>query len=191
MASDLFWHVPVWDENRPPTNQLGVPSVGKNAFVELVQTDTASSNLAPDNYWVERIVGQVLYQRIAVEPDSGSWFVHSRVYVTPASTTGIVLRDLASADDADTSWMMHTNQLMFETTTGETGNWQQAAGAGTPDTYTAPMPRKGSFDIRVGRKVAEGESLIWHAQIEPTILANLIDAQLNMRMWIRVLLRQL
>lgn len=194
MASDLFWHVPRWyDSVTTPTAVTGdvFSNVGVNAFAELVETDTASQNLSPDNYWVERIVGQVYYQRLSTEPDSKTWYLHTRVYVTQASNTGIVLRDLTLADDADTSWMMHKVEVMFDSQTTSVGNWGQPDTGNTADTYTPPMSRKGSFDIKVGRKVSEGESLVWHNQIKAEVEADLIDGTLRVKMWCRVLLRQL
>lgn len=192
MASDLFWHVPVWFEGKTPANAVGsVQSVGANLFVELLETDTASSNLAPDNYWVERIVGQVLFQRNTAESDSGNWYLQHRVYVTPASNTGIVLRDLSLADDADTSWMFNKTELMLEGVGGTTqGDWSPTVSNPSP-TFNAAMSRNGGIDIRVGRKVSEGESLIWHSQIIAEVSGNLVNSQLVMKAWIRVLLRQM
>ena len=193
MASDLFWHVPRWHAGGPLVN-LGVSNVGEDIVIELLETETASDNIEPDSYWCERIVGQYMYTMIR-DPATGAFlpqmFMHSRVYVAQADAAGVNLRDLRSPDDADTSWLMHKVELFdsLNQTDEELGSWDDFYGS-VPQKWSGSISVPGGFDIRVGRKVNEGQSLIWHMQsvTDGTVVPN--DA-IFLKMWCRVLLRKL
>jgi len=65
------------------------------------------------------------------------------------------------------------------------GAWQKGAGSEPGPVFS--MGRRGSFDIRVGRRVEEGTSLIWH-----TKLGNGGDVAdtFRLHLWVRVLMRE-
>ncbi len=192
MASDLFWHVPRWQASGPEVT-LGVQNVADNIVVELLETETASQNIEPDNYWVERIVGQQLLTVFRgpngeTPPDV---FRHTRVYVAAADLGGVDLRDLRSPDDADTSWLMHKVSLIDSVNQLDEplGTWDDFYGQ-VPQKYSGAISVPGGFDIRVGRKVTEGMSLVWHDQLvsDGTVID---DSTFALKMWCRVLLRKL
>lgn len=188
MASSLFWHVPFWFQGGFGT-ATGVGNVGQHMVVELVETESASATIAPDNYWVERVVGQYMVTSLA-NPLLFNPLLHHRMYVTEADSTSTNLRDLASQDDADTSFMMHKVEAFDAAWSGgQFGNWN--ASNYSKDTYTMPISRSGGFDVKVGRKVSEGESLIWHTQIEGNPSGPPNNDQFFLKMWTRVLLKQL
>lgn len=193
MASNLFWHVPRWYDG-PPAYNLGQPNVDKDIVIELLETETASNNIAPDSYFVERIVGQ--YQLTgganAGEDPAIDAFVHHRVYATQANVSDLALRDLGSADEADSRWLMHKVEFfnVNASTDKKEGNWSNApAGSGPSDTFAGSVSRKGGFDIRAGIAVREGFSLIWHTQLEAS--ATPFDNTMYLKMWVRLLLKKM
>ncbi len=179
---NLFWHVPEWFGGTP--GFLGVDNVGSDIIVELVNTEDVAS-LAQDNFIVERVVGQYLVTSSEVSPPDR--FLHSRVYVTMGDVGSLFTRDLTTADDADTSFMFTKVEPFPAAIANE--NW----GTWTGDSRSVVRnaggvnDRLGFFDIRVGRRVDEGTSLIWHSEFTGATPGS---GQLHMQMWVRVLLKE-
>lgn len=191
MASNMFWHVPSWTEQTPSASGQWSFDTSGNMVIPLLETETASESIAPDNYWVERIVGQYV---VKANKDTGAFlpfYMHSRVYVMPADQLGVDTRDLGQKDDADTSFMMHKVELIDDSINGAyAGNWGQ--GALDTMTLTPPISRLGGFDIRVGRKVEAGTALIWHSFMQGAEWPDGIGQfSVGIDMWVRVLLKQL
>jgi len=177
---NLFWHVPEWFGGSPATS-TGIDNVGPDIIVELVNTENVAA-LAQDNFIVERVIGQYLI--VSNDPTPTDKFLHHRMYVTMGDATTVNLRLLSSADDADTSWMYHKVEMMtVAMQNSNIGTWRGSGGSGVLEDSGA---RKGMFDVRVGRRVNEGESLIWHTEIR---VAPAND-EFHMQMWCRVLLKE-
>ncbi len=177
---NLFWHVPEWFGGGPASS-LGVDNVDQDIFVQLVDTEDVAA-LGQDNFIVERIIGQYLIVSDAVAP--ADRFLHHRIYVTMADLTTVNLRTLNTADDADTSFMYHKVELFTVQMAGTPrGTWSSDTAGFSARESNA---RLGMFDIRVGRRVREGESLIWHTMIVPTPTSD----EWHLQMWVRVLLKE-
>jgi len=186
VASRLFWHVPAWFNGLPSATGGAdfVWDATGQIVIPLLETETASQSIAPDNYWVERIVGQYHMTLRDTIGEITPAFIHHRVYVMPADEVGVDTRDLLEKDDADTSFLMHKVEYGDDNLNGVVkGNWQELESL----TLQPLISRNGGFDIRVGRKVEAGEALIWHSQ--QAISAFVTSGGINM--WCRVLLRQL
>lgn len=178
----LFWHVPFWFSGTPSV-ATGDGNIAENIALELVNTETTAA-LGQDNFVVERIIGQYLLTNADTTPSDT--FVHHRVYVTMGNTSSFFLRDLSTADDADSSFLWHKVELFPAVAGGATaiaGNWRDSTAS---NVHRPDEGRNGTFDIRVNRRIREGESLLWHTQLEPTPT----DGDFRMKMWVRCLLKE-
>ena len=107
----------------------------------------------------------------------------------------LALRDLASADEADSRWLMHKVEFWDKVSQENkaTGNWRGdalAVGTGTSNaSHSGSISRMCGIDIRVGMKVEEGMALIWHTQLEAG--ATPFDNTMYLRMWVRLLLKKI
>ncbi len=177
----LFWHVPHWFSGAPAAT-AGILSTGSDVVAALVD-EHDNQDLGQDNFVVERIIGQyqVTTNDVAGAVDR---YIHSRVYVCQADDTTLSLRDLTTVADADSSFLW-ANVQMFRVAANSTseGSWLHSGGAGLNQPATE---RNGTFDIRVGRRVEEGTALVFHTQCFPLVL----DNELILKLWVRVLLRE-
>lgn len=182
-----FWHVPAscWF-NQGPSGATGEANVGGDIVVSLLDAigDTAARPQV-DNWTIERIVGQ--YQFAGISGIGVNRFLHSRVYVAESDSGAISLRNLNLAEDAETSFLFHRVDLFHNSWDGDAaGNWQGTALGGSP-AATAWKARHGDIDIRVGRRLEGGESLIWHTQMVPAPAA---DDELFLKLWLRMLVSE-
>ncbi len=187
-AKRFYWHVPEWCANDSlPTAASGVPNVGNDIVIELVNTDFAApGDPRQDNFVVERVVGQWMLRADASAPGTDR-FMHHRVYVADGDQNAVSLRDLFTQDDADSSFLWHH---VFP---WEGGHNNEPWGTWTNGTVSAPQvpfgeSRLGTFDIRVGRRIEEGQSLIWHTQLFGGVALESNDWFLHL--WCRVLMRE-
>lgn len=183
---EYFWHVPpgTWYTGSPVV-LAGNGNVVGDIVVPLVDSETTIA-IRPqiNNYVVERIVGQYMFT--ADESAPTDRFIHSRVYVADADATSVALRTLDTVDDAETSFLWHQVDpwaITYDTDTF--GTWQQSGG-GNPQS-TPWQGRQGHIDIRVGRRIEGGTSLIWHSQLEPAPPAN---DTFFLKLWLRFLVRE-
>ncbi len=186
-SRNLYWHVPVWDPNNQPNGSAGVGNIGADIVVALVDAEFAApGDPGQDNYVVERIIGQYLLTTAASGAETGSRLVHHRVYVADSDQSSIALRNLNTQDDADSSFLWHLVEPFDGNSVGlEWGSWRKG---GDTDTQVAfQNGRLGSVDIKVGRRVEEGSTLIWHTQLDTTALTN--DTWF-LQMWMRCLIRE-
>lgn len=208
--SSLFWHVPYWFNLPPGGASFSVGNSDDNCVAELLETETASDSIAPDRYWVERIVGQYqLHMNTDVVGYTDSFF-HHRVYVAQAGSGYIQLRDPSVLEDADTSFLMHKVEYHHDRQVdngGGSGNgswgfvqpldsasgtvYWNGAPAAAATRFNGPISRQGGFDIKVGRVVDEGESLIWHTKAKSNISWADSTNDWGLRLWVRLLIRQL
>ncbi len=185
----FFWHTStlVW-HSLGPSASVGNPNVLGDILVTLVNTESvgaAGDTPVNDQFVVERIVGQ--YQMVSNESVGVDRFCHHRVYVSDSDETAVGLRDLTTADDAETSFLWHQVDAHSQSLKQDVwGNWQSRS-KGNDCTGTPWMGRFGHVDIKVGRRIEGGQSLIWHAQLEPAPPAN---NEHFLKLWLRMLLRE-
>ncbi len=184
----FYWHVPEWGGDDPtPSATAGVPNVDNDIVVELVNTDFAApGDPRQDNFVVERVIGQYML-RADASASSVNRFVHNRVYVADGDQNAVSLRDLFSQDDADSSFLWH------QVIPWEGGNNNEPWGSWVNGVAGAPQVpfesgRLGNIDIRVGRRIEEGQSLIWHTQLFNGAILPSNDFFLHL--WCRVLMRE-
>ncbi len=188
-SRNLYWHVPAWYENHQ--SRVIVDGFGNTNFdivAELINTDFQEpGDPRQDNFVVERVIGQYLLAA-GTSAEGGDRIIHHRVYVAEGDQDAVNLRDLYTQDDADTSFLWHkvdaysTNQIDTAWGTWANGDANSPAPAFMDG-------RLGSFDIKVGRRVEEGTSLIWHTQLKHEG-ANLTDNTWVLSLWCRVLMRE-
>ncbi len=183
----FFWHVPLscWYSGNPIALG-GNGNVAGDIIATLVDTE-GGTGLLPVNdlFTVERIIGQYMFT--ADEDPAANHFVHSRVYVAESDATAIALRSIQTADDAETSFLWHQVDPWHSSWDGDAmGSWQTDAAAGSP-AATPWKGRLGNVDIRVGRRLEGGESLIWHSQI---VFPPAADNVFYLKLWLRMLVSE-
>lgn len=188
-----WWHVVAdgWS-NGAPIN-AGVTNVGVDIVIPLVDTEEAAAlenDLVPehDEFVVERLIGQWQLRGEQVAPSN--YFVHERVYVTQSTAGTVALRDLVAAGEADTSFLYHNVTLWSASFNNDVwGNWQ-VGGVGDATPPEANVAQHGPLfrDIRVGRRLEEGEALVYHWQLRGTVAPG--DAEFSVKCWFRTLVRQ-
>ncbi len=181
----FFWWVPEDTWSDPG----GVVNVGSDTVALLVDTAPGSgSTPQQDNFVVERIIGQW-----HIESPTGlsdNVFYHMRVYPTITGDAGISLRDLTNRAEADSDMLWHhTGLWTAEQGTSVGGSWV-SGGAGTGFNVQSAFQngRHGHLDIKVARRVNEGEALIMHLQSTQGVPPG--DGTVQLRMWVRILLRE-
>jgi len=186
--SKYFWHVPLgcWSNQYP--NAIigaGAGNSGEDIIQFLVDTETVQSDRPDiDRFVVERIVGQ--YQVIGAETEAAPYMVHHRVYVADADSSSIALRNLGTADEAETSFLWHQVETWnVHWNNGVFGNW--AGGNTLTPTTRQFMGRMGHVDIRVGRAIEGGQILCWHTQFRGAVAPE--DDEFDICFWLRILVR--
>lgn len=186
----FYWFCPAWDPQDVQGGLTpGAGNVGNDSIVNLINTDFADpGDPRQDNFVVERIIGQ--YKLNAVSgAEAGDRVVHSRVYVADSDMDSIAIRDLYTADDADSSFLWHKVDAFDSSWIGTAwGNWQN--GSATQPAPAFQNGRLGSFDIKVGRRVEEGQSLVWHTQWKNSTGGALDDDEFFVMLWVRLLMRE-
>ncbi len=185
----FYWHVPEWgSDDSGPVAGNGLGNVGNDIVVELVNTDFAApGDPRQDNFVTERVVGQYMI-RAEPEAEVGDRFVHNRVYVADGDQNAVSLRDLYTQDDADSSFLWHQVMGFDGTIIGlPWGMWSRGGDADLQVAFEGG--RLGNFDIRVGRRIEEGQSLIWHTQLDDGVVA-LANDSWRLFLWVRVLMRE-
>ncbi len=161
--------------------------MGADQIVTLVNTESVGAQAdvsVLDQFVVERIVGQ--YLMTTIESVAVNRYGHHRVYVADTDATSVAIRDLIIADDAETSFLWHQVDPMSNALQNDIfGTWNHH-GAGQPEA-TPWMGRLGNIDIKVGRRIDQGSSLIWHTQFEPAPPA---DNTWFLKLWLRMLVRE-
>ncbi len=188
--SNFYWHSPSWESQdvqggaTPGDNS----NVGNDIVIELINTDFADiGDPRQDNFVVERVIGQYKVNAITGAA-AGNRVIHHRVYVADGDKTSVSLRNLYAVDDADSSFLWHKVDHYSNFAIGlDWGGWAKG------DSQEPSVPfhdgRQGSFDIRVGRSIPEGRSLLWHTQLKNGGIA-LDDDEWFLMLWVRVLMRE-
>ncbi len=188
----MYWHVPAWFNTRDPRalgNATAFTNVGVDILIPLINTDFAApGDPRQDNFVVERIVGQwLLVNRATANGDSA--LIQHRVYVADSDSTEVPVRDLYTQDDADSSFLYHHVSAWPSEATGSSwGSWRRAAEAFPSSPSMAG--RQGHVDIKVGRRVEEGQTLLWHTQLARQGELVIPDDDWELHAWFRVLMRE-
>ncbi len=187
MAKQMAWHVPVWHGTQPAAGG-GKNNVGRDIIVPLVDTNPPGvANPIPEleNWLVKRVIGQFMLQGTQAVSEHG--FLHHRIYPVSSDNLGITIRDLGNADDAESDFLWHMVEPWSTVYNADVwGNWQ-AQNSGNP-TATWQAGRYGHFDVGVNRRITEGNTLIWHTQINTTNAP--VDDEFDLFMWCRVLVQE-
>jgi len=187
----FWWHVVPdgWSSGAPI--QAGILNTGKDIILILIDSEEplADEPVVPENdsFVVERIIGQ-WQMRFDTPAVATNYFVHERVYVTDATAGSVAVRDLALYNEADTSFLYHQVTPLSASYINDTwGNWDAA---GNVTDLPAQYRLGGPYfrDIKVGRRIQEGEALIYHWQLQGTVVPG--DGEFSVKCWIRSLLRQ-
>ncbi len=186
---NYYWYCPAWSAEGQMNPSIGISNVGNDIVVPLIDTDWAPpGDPVQDNFVVERIIGQFLLHGDATAPAQDR-IVHHRVYVADSDSTSIALRNLYTQDDADTSFLWHLVDGFSADSPGNAwGNWKKGAASTLGSTFM--NSRLGSFDIRVGRRVEEGQTLLWHTSLENPLISTLDDNEFSLMYWCRLLMRE-
>lgn len=188
---NMQWHVPpgAWFQGGPGTAGSGIANVGEDIILDLVSTEglVAGGSAIPDSQggriWIERVVGQ--YNFSGGEVVAVPHFVHHRVYEADSDGASVGLRNLTTQDDAETSFMWHqVDPFPVGYNNLPLGGWGGQTNLASIATVPFASGRLGHVDIRVGRMLEPGRSLVWHTQISPVP----VGAGYGLRAWIRVLL---
>lgn len=189
-SKPFWWHVSdeAWDPGAPVN--AGIPNQGVDIVLVLVDTEepVAAEPVVPerDDFVVERIIGQFMIR--GEQPVQRNYFIHERVYVVDAGGGVVALRDLAAASEADTSFLYHNvTQWMAEMNSDTWGQWQEAAVDNRPSVSNSMIHGPFFRDIKVGRRIREGEALIYHWQLVGTVDPG--DAEFSVKPWLRTLVR--
>lgn len=186
---DRQWHVADQMWHNGPPGGLHVLNTDVDLFIVLCQGDVGgvASTVpdASDEWVVERIVGQ--YHFTATQPVPQTYFMHHRVYPTISDATSVALRDLSTADEAESDFCWHQVDPWPTQFEGDVwGDWQGETGY--PVGNGEFMGRSGHVDIKVSRRIRQGEALIWHTQFVGAVAP--ADNEFNGIFWLRALLRQ-
>lgn len=206
MASRYRWYTPYWGFaggfSLPGVNALSVGLLSPEASI----TDP----LEEKAYRVTRIVGQyqVRWNGVSIEaqgPNDAVYLTH-RIYPVSSDGTNIFTRDLQNIIDADTDWMWnHISALSLNeysaSTTGALGSWG-TLGPNSTSTVQSINPfqygRNGHIDVKVDRRIDEGEELVWKLQLNNYRLngASIWQEQaftsgdFTLGLWIRMLVKE-
>lgn len=190
-----WWHVPLdaWAPATPVGGHLG--NTGNDVFLVLVDSEEAAAlenDVVPehDEFVIERVIGQWhMRMDLAV---GANFYVHERCYVVPSTAGTIALRNLTDAAEADTSFLYHNVTGFTANQNADAwGNWLGAR-PDLPDNAlgSANQDPRGLYarDVRVGRRLEEGEALVWHWQLRGTVVP--ADDLVQVKCWFRTLVRQ-
>jgi len=187
----MYWHVPAWYESRIPGangDASAFTNVGRDILIPLINTDFAApGDPRQDNFVVERIIGQ--WQLVSKATAlAGDALMHHRVYVADSDSTTVSVRDIYMRDDADSSFLYHHVSGWPNAAVGTGfGSWR-LGGSAEPQSPVM-MGRQGHVDIKVGRRVEEGQTLLWHTQVSSSAFAP-VDDDWELHAWFRVLMRE-
>lgn len=202
MASRFRWYTPFWQQ---VVNPLGADlALTDSQSIQLITPEGLfADTISETDVRVTRIIGQYRVWFNGVEfPDAlaRSLYIHNRVYVVSGDGTNIFNRDLTNIIDADADMLWNQIDFMARSQLSSTdqanmGTWG-GAGPGSTDTYANVKPfmmgRMGHFDIKVDRRIEEGESLVWKTQLEPgnnALASGPNMGRMYIDMWVRCLVK--
>lgn len=176
MGSRYRWYTPFWQQRVAP---LGADlSTTYSQVVQLLTPEGLfADTISETDIRVTRIIGQYRVSFGGVEfPDAicRYVFLHHRMYVVSGDGTNVFNRDLTLANDADSDMMWNQVEMFGRSQIVSSdqaiyGTWG-INGASSVDSAQTVRPfmngRMGHFDVKVDRRVEEGESLCWKTQLE-------------------------
>jgi len=189
---NFFWHVaPLgWFEGGP-NSSANILNQQRDMVLVLVDSEepTGQEPTVPENdaFVIERIIGQWNMTAFPTSPGD-EFFIHERVYVVDSEPGAIGIRSLDRVREADTSFLFHQITGWHNNMDNDRwGNW----GTGTSSIVGLDAYRMGGpnfRDIKVGRRLNEGQALIYHWQLEGTVIPP--DGIFHLKPWFRTLVRE-
>lgn len=194
----FFWHVPVnaWTvaTTMPANGLMGTANVFRDVVIPLVDTNlpAALESDVPerDQFVIERIVGQYMFH--SNEVAGVHRMVAHRIYPVTADASAITIRDLWLQDDAESDFLWHKIDPDVSQANGDQwGSWgKQTTGGSSDANHTLYMGRFGHVDVKVGRRLREGEALIWHSQWTDVGGGEPSSDTKWVSLWLRLLVRE-
>lgn len=207
MASRYRWFTPFWGYaggvSLAASNSLTIGLLGPE--------DDLTDPLEEKAYRVTRIVGQwqIRFTQIVLEggqSQADAYYLTNRVYPVSSDGGTVYSRDLQNITDADTDWMWNqidawgTDELAGAG--GRSlGNWGIPGPGSTSGSHRVQpfmSGRNGHFDIKVDRRIDEGEELVWKAQLNVYRLngasiwqeQNFTSGDFTIGLWMRMLVKE-
>ncbi len=190
--NNFFWHVAQdgWFQSGPDSAAT-LQNIGRDIVLVLVDSEepTGSEPVVPENdsFVIERVIGQWKLSGFPTSPGD-EFFIHERIYVVDFEPGAIAIRSLDSQREADTSFLYHQVTAWHNNWDNDKwGNWR----AGTADTVGVDAFRMGGpnfRDVKVGRRLNEGQALIYHWQMEGVTIPP--DNVFHLQCWLRTLVRE-
>lgn len=181
------WHVSddMWYQLIP--GFAGNPNVGYDIVCPLVSSDLelgAGNSAYPEaeSFVVERVIGQYLVVSNTETPVNA--FLHHRIYPVEQEFNTFALRGLEFPESAETDFLWHRVEKWWSNQVNNVfGSWEPVTGA-----VPFQENRLGHFDVKVNRRLRQGECLIFHTQVVGGI-APPTDNTYFLQMWARALVR--
>lgn len=190
---NFFWHVSDQAWTQADAGGPGIPNVLRDIVLILVESmePLADEPVVPSNdeFVVERVIGQWKMNGLETAGATTRMFME-RCYVTTGNAESVALRNLWTDDEADTSFLFTKTNVWVASHDGDAlGNWTgQGLNNHVNDLHASPV---GLFyrDIRVGRRIKEGEMLVYHWQFNDSVTIP-SSGSYWVQPWIRTLVRQ-
>lgn len=182
------WHVSdnMWYNQIPGFGGLN-GNLGNDIVVPLVSSDLelgAGNSAYPEaeSFVVERVIGQFLM--VSNTETAVNAFLHHRIYPVEQEFNTFAIRDLSQPENAETDFLWHRVEMWWPQQVNNLfGTWY-AIGSTTPFQDC----RMGHFDVKVNRRLRQGECLIFHTQVVGGV-APPVDNTYFIHMWARALVR--
>lgn len=193
-ANNYFWHVPNWFTNgsgNPVSNPSGaINNVGADMIAILIDTTQQVFVDQPqlDEFVVTRIVGQWRLQ--GDEDPTADRYIANRIYPVDANESSVSVRDLYDRSDADSDFLFHEfHQWAASYDSDPWGTWQDRSN-GNDASGPVFMGKRGFFDVRVNRRISEGQALLWHTQMSEAGGGVPSDDTFKLSLAVRLLVRE-
>lgn len=183
------WHVSneMWYQAQP--GFAGNANVGPDILVPMVSSDMeiGGANSAypeAESFVCERVLGQYLFVSNFESPNN--MFLHHRIYPVEQEFNTFAIRDLTAPENAETDFLWHrVDPIRPQQFNDVFGTWVDGGLVGVPFQEC----RRGHFDVKVNRRIRQGECLVWHTYIMNGLGFVPTDNTCWIQMWARALVR--
>jgi len=204
------WYTPYWSQSAASWDMTPVVADTWGVSLLLVNPDGPGvDQLGETAIRVTRVVGQYRLRTNGgagwngTPTDQFPCTFHHRVYPVSGDGTNFFLRRLYNDEDADSDWMWHqVDEFDWEGAAqndstiqpGRQGWLSKAENGSTSMVRPFQTGRFGHFDIKVDRRIDEGEGLVWRTEIDnqtaPQLLphAGATEIRWYLDLWIRLFL---
>lgn len=194
------WYTPTWGY----TASVGL--VGANsATIELLSPEgDITDRLEEKAFRVTRIVGQyqIRFDQVTGGTTDDLIYIHNRIYTVSGDGTNYFTRDLTAIVDADADmlWNQIDSKYYLEANlaAGDSAGTWGTTGPNSTLSQTTIRPfqngRMGHVDVKVDRRIEEGEGLLWKTQVEMLDAAGNATAftagNMFVYLWLRLLVKE-